>query len=104
MCAVGVCAMKGGGKSCSSGDQSAKASADPTEITNPRDDAYSAPIDLFKAEFPPTDARSSPELHRPTGEIDVPLQTKGSELKTRTLKKLLHQTGVLPALAGRQAV
>lgn len=39
MCAVGLCAMKGGGKSCSSGDQSAKGSADPTEITKPRDDA-----------------------------------------------------------------
>src|SRR3546814_12963215 len=36
MCAVGVCAMKGGGKSCPSGDQTAKACRDPTEITHPR--------------------------------------------------------------------
>jgi hypothetical protein len=38
MCALGLCAMKGGGKSCSSGDQSAKERADASELTKPRDD------------------------------------------------------------------
>jgi hypothetical protein len=39
MCALGLCAMKGGGKSCSSGDQRAKGRADTSELTKPRDDA-----------------------------------------------------------------
>lgn len=39
MCALGLCAMKGGGKSCSSGDQRAKGRADASELTKPRDDA-----------------------------------------------------------------
>jgi hypothetical protein len=39
MCAFGLCAMKGGGKSCSSGDQSARGSSDTTESTKPRDEA-----------------------------------------------------------------
>src|SRR3546814_18563549 len=64
----------------------------------------SAPIDLFKAEFSATDARSSPELHRPNGAIVMQLQTKGSELMRRNLKTLLSTAAVVAALAGGPAV
>jgi len=38
MCAVGLCAMRGG-KSCSSGDQSAKGGSETAASAKPRDDA-----------------------------------------------------------------
>src|SRR3546814_2209067 len=60
--------------------------------------------DLFKAEFSATDARSSPELHRPNGAIVMQLQTKGSELMRRNLKTLLSTAAVVAALAGGPAV
>lgn len=39
MCALGLCAMKGGGKSCSSGNQSAKGTPGTSVSAKPRDDA-----------------------------------------------------------------
>ena len=38
MCALGLCAMKGGGKSCSSGDQSAKGDSATSMSAKPRDE------------------------------------------------------------------
>lgn len=38
MCAIGVCCMKGGGKSCSSGDKSTKGSSETTVSTKPREE------------------------------------------------------------------
>jgi hypothetical protein len=38
MCALGLCMMKGGGKSCSSGDQSAKGTSETIVTPKPRDE------------------------------------------------------------------
>src|SRR3546814_18368138 len=65
---------------------------------------YTTLFRSFKAEFSATDARSSPELHRPNGAIVMQLQTKGSELMRRNLKTLLSTAAVVAALAGGPAV